>query len=424
MEKLLNSDAERLVIVGTGWAGFTLSQELNDRRYKVTVVSPERTCALTPLLASAACGLFDFRMAEEPVRRQHRSTQHVKANVENVDFKTRQVSCRSSITGTEDITFNLPYDKLILAPGCKPNTFGTPGVEENGLFMRNVKDAVALRTRILDLFEIASLPVKTVQEQKELLHIAIVGGGPTGVELAAELDDLANKHLYAVYPNLTGLMSLTIHDVAPQILSPFENKLSEYAIKSFERRHINIAMNSHIEKAEPGAIFTKEDGRIPCGALIWATGNKQGPLVDALDVAKPEKGMPRLLTDSYLRVLQSGDKSHFDNVYALGDAADIDGVSLPTTAEVAVQKARYLCKALDSEPEARKPFAYQQKNMTAYLGGHDGIVEGGKQDWTGTSAWLAWRRGSLEWTKSWRRRAMIMMYWLMNYLDGREIARK
>jgi NADH:ubiquinone reductase (non-electrogenic) len=374
----------------------------------------------------------------------------IQASVESVDLKSKTISCRATIKNFNNFSqpdhsdqseFNVSYDKLILAPGCVPNTFGTPGVEQHALFLKNVQDAQALRARILDMFEMASLPNVSHERKKEVLHVAIVGGGPTGVELAAEIDDLFNQHLYSVYPSLKGLGSITIHDVAPQILGAFGKKLSEYALESFQRRDdVKIKTGSHITKVESGALHTKEDGVIPCGVLVWATGNKVSPLVEDLKGVKRAEKMPRILTDERLRVLKdehdNRESAAYEGVYALGDAADVDGYSLPMTAEVAVQKAQYLSKILnsnsayfdqdlqeDNTESGVAEFKYNQKSLVAYLGRHDGIVEGDK-DWTGQAAWLAWRGGSLEWTRSWRRRVMIYMNWAMNYLDGREISRR
>lgn len=428
---------QKLVVVGTGWAGFTLSQDLNDKAYDLTVISPSRTTALTPLLASAACGIFEFRIAEEPVRRRHRQTTHLKALVESIDLSAQTLFCRSAITlpGTETSTFTVPYDKLVLAPGCTTNTFNTPGVAEHALFMKTVSDAQALRKRILDLFEIASLPTSSEAYQREILHIVLVGGGPTGIELAAEIDELIQDHLYGIYPSLKGKATLAVHDVAPAILGSFDKKLGEYAIESFQRRSVEIKTESHIEKVEADALWTKEDGRIGYGALVWATGNKQVSLVEGLDVKKSDKPWPRILTDKRLRVLKPDEKGGevFENVFALGDAADIDGVSLPPTAEVAVQKAKYVCRLLNVAVEPNgsgavsQTFTFEQKDLVAYLGQHDGVVEGpgeGLNEWTGAKAWLAWRNGSLYWNRSWRRKAMVCINWLMNFCDGREIARR
>ncbi|TVY12942.1 putative NADH dehydrogenase, partial [Lachnellula arida] len=241
---------------------------------------------------------------------------------------------------------------------------------------------------------------------------------------------LVHGHLAHVYKSLAGMVTVSVYDVAERMLGAFGEKLSEYAMERFRKREVRVRMGRHIEGVEEGVLVIKEDGRVGFGVCVWAAGNKVSGLVQGMDVRKSEGGMERVLTDRWLRVLSSkagkeGDEGGvLEGVYALGDAADVAGHELPTTAEVAVQKAKWLAKHLNAgEQPDSKPFSYQQKSMVAYIGRHDGVVEG-KQDWTGASAWLAWRSGSLEWTRSWRRRAMICIYWFMNKLDGREIARR
>lgn len=417
-----------VAIIGSGWAGFTLSQKLSLAKYDVTVISPVRTIQYTPLLASAACGLFNFRLAEEPVRRKHRTDlKYYKAVAESIDFEKRTIRCKSTATtgdGEDGRTFDVAYDKVCIAPGCDIQTFGTPGAKDHALFLRTTNDARLIQQRILEVLDKASLPGASDDEQRGLLSIRIVGGGAIGMEAAAEIYDLWNEDMRFLYPHLDGKLTITIHDVAPQILSTFDSKLTEYATKSLQGKHIELKTSSHIQSVEADAIVTKEDGRLPYGLLLWATGNKACSLVEKLDVKKPEKGLPRMVTDKYLRILRP-DGSPLEDVFGLGDAADIEGESLPTLAEVALQKAEYLSKVLNQDESSgspSKPFQYQQRALLAYLGQHDGVI-GGKEDWSGPAAWLAWRSGSLGWTRSWRRKFMILISWAFVWLGGRDIAR-
>ena len=427
----------RLVVVGSGWAGFYIAEHIDLNAYQVTLISPRRTSAFTPLLASAAVGLFNFYLAEEPVRSKSRSAlKFIKANVLDVDFNSK--SCRCAPAFDEDPKlamqeFDVEYDYLVLTPGCMPNTFGTPGVEENAIFIKNVSDAMKVRKRLFDLLEMASLPHVSEERARALLHVAIVGGGPTGIELTAELDDLCKNELKDLYPEVVKYVSISIYDVAPHILSAYDAKLHEYATKQLQKRDIDVAPNTRIEGVDEEAIYIKDKGRIPTGMLIWATGNKQVPLIEKLDVKLPEKGLKRILTDNHCRAFTSkvSDELNHD-VFAIGDAADIEGASLPTTAEVAVQKARYLVDNLNlingtrANEMFKVPFEYQQKRLVSYIGQHDGVIAGrGPNDpgWTGKTAWLSWRSGSILWNRNWRSRVAIMITWVLNFLFGKEIAK-
>lgn len=260
------------------------------------------------MLASAACGFFNFYLAEDSVRSKSRQrVRFIKANVTDVNFEQKSCRCAPAFDEEELPEFDVDYDLLVLALGCEPNTFGTPGVEEHVVFMKNVSDAMKVRKILLDLLEMASLPNMLPEKIKELLHIVIVGGGPTGIEMTAELDDLSQHELRGLYPEVADKLSISIHDVAPNIISTYDKKLHEYANSRLVRRHINVETNSHIERVEKDCFYTKEKGRIGCGMLVWATGNKNVPLIERIDVRLPPKGLKRILTDSWLRVFKGAD---------------------------------------------------------------------------------------------------------------------
>lgn len=429
------SPLPRLVVIGSGWAGFYIAEYIDTSRYSVTVVSPRRTTAYTPLLASAACGLFNFYLAEDSVRSKSRSKiRFIKAYVTGINFATKSCACTPAFDDDPDETltgFELEYDILVITPGCVPNTFGTPGVAEHALFMKNVSDAMKVRKVLFDQLEKASLPNMAPERVNELLHIAIVGGGPTGIEMAAELDDLAKHELRDLYPEVGHRLNISIYDVAPYILGAYDKNLHEYANKQLRKREIRIETSTHIERVERGEMWTQEKGRVGFGMLVWATGNRNVPFIEGLQVRLPEKGLKRILTDGYLRVYKSKDSDDvYEDVYALGDAANIDGSNLPMTAEVAVQEAKYLVEQFNAAGTLREsrhqgPFNYRQKALVSYIGGHDGVIAArdNREGWTGKSAWLAWRSGSLIWTRNWRSRIMILFTWVLNWVLGKEIAK-
>ena len=352
--------------------------------------------------------------------------KYYKARAESVDFERRVITCRPDVghmVSENNDPFTVPYDKLVMAPGCDVQTFNTPGAKEHALFLRVTNDARILQQRILQMLDAASLPGLSEEQQLALLHIRIVGGGAVGIEATAQLCDLWHEALRHVYPHLDGLVNITIHDVADTVLSGFDKNLSEYAMESLKAKQVEVKTSNHIDRVERDAIYTKEDGRLPYGLLLWATGNSAPAILEGLDCKQSEDGVPRILTDRHLRILRL-DGTPRDNAYALGDAADIDGQSLPMLAEVALQKGEYLCERLNLEAEGQelRPFEYTQRALLAYLGRGDGVV-GGRSEWKGNSAWLAWRSGSLGWTRSWRRKIAIMAQWGLVWWNGRDIAR-
>lgn len=217
-----------------------------------------------------------------------------------------------------------------------------------------------------------------------------------------------------------------VHTVLHKILSPYDANLQEYATKSLNRNGIWVKFDSHILNVTADTLETQEEGKIGYGMLLWATGNKSVPLVDSLDVHKSTHSLRRILTDSRLRVIKSDGDTVNAGAYALGDAADIGGESLPPTAEVASQKAKYLIEQFNSPPdpsiEPWVPFRYKQRALVTYTGRMDGVVAG-ETEYSGYRAWLSWRSGDLFWTRSWRRRVAVCMTWVLNWFGERDIAR-
>ena len=146
--------------------------------------------------------------------------------------------------------FDVAYDKLVVTIGCYSQTFGTKGVKENAYFM--IGDARRIRKRVFEVFEIANLPTTSNKLREHLLRFAIVGGGPTEMEFAAELSDLVHENLTKLYPKLVPMIEIIVYDVAPQVLSMFDDKLSKYAIETFRREGIEVKTSHHGQELQPG----------------------------------------------------------------------------------------------------------------------------------------------------------------------------
>ncbi|KAF7329946.1 FAD/NAD(P)-binding domain-containing protein [Mycena kentingensis (nom. inval.)] len=387
---------ERLVIVGSGWAGYPLLQGIDKKRWHITVVSPTGYFNFTPLLAGCAVGTLEFRCAVE------------------------STPATPPPAGTEPNTFPVRWDKLVIAAGAYSQTFGIPGVKEHAHFLKDVKDARAIRMRILECFEQAMQPTLTDIARRNLLNFCIVGGGPTGVEFAAELHDLLHAEVAAHYPTLAKLAKITIYDVAPSILGSFDRTLVEYAETTFSRDGISILTSHHVERVEAGKMFVKERGEVPFGLLVWSTGLAPNPLISSITEVKKDSRTQSLQTDENLNVLRAADGTPDPNVWAIGDCAQIAGNVLPATAQVANQKGIYLVKTLNKlgrRPDSfvPKPFKFENQGSLAYLGDWKAIYDrtGSTSKTTeekllntesvnGRVAWLLWRSAYFTMTLSWR----------------------
>lgn len=315
---------ERIVILGSGWAGFSLARGLDPRKFQAVVVSPRSHFAFTPLLASTAVGTLEFRTALEPVRSKRTRVDFIQGWADDVDFRRKTVTIEEAVDDplqalaplydrhagesaeqraraneaevAKGRQFDLTYDKLIVTVGCYSQTFGTPGVREHAFFLKDVGDARKIRNRLLACFEGAALPTTTEEMRRQLLNFAVVGGGPTGIEFSAELHDLIHEDLAKIYPELIPYHKITVYDVADKVLPMFDEKLAKYASQRFARSGIDIKTSHHVESLRLGApaertiskdvndyrLFTlklKEEGDIGVGMCVWSTGLMQNPFV-------------------------------------------------------------------------------------------------------------------------------------------------
>ncbi|KAJ7905148.1 NDE1, mitochondrial external NADH dehydrogenase [Mycena leptocephala] len=382
---------QRLLILGSGWGGYGVLRGVDKKRWDVTIVSPNNYFNFTPLLASCAVGTLEFRCAVEPVRRYTPQVVAYQAWCDKIDFQQKTVQCmpatpppiqtESAGTGTP---FTLRWDKIVLAAGAYSKVaFGVPGVKEHAHFLKDVKDARAIRIRILECFEQAMQPTLSDMDRRNLLNFCIVGGGPTGVEFASELHDLLHAEIAQHYP------------------------------------------------IEAGKMFVKERGEVPFGILVWSTGLAPNPLISSISEFKKDMKTKSVLTNEHLNLIRT-DGTVDPDVWGIGDCAQIEDAILPATAQVANQKAQYIVKKLNKlvkDQDSPKPFKFENQGSLAYIGdwkaiydnsgkdGHDKIIS--KE--SGRVAWLLWRSAYFTMTLSWR--ILVPMYWFVSWIFGRDITR-
>lgn len=450
---------QHLVILGSGWGGYELLRKVDKKRWNVTIVSPNNYFNFTPLLASCAVGTLEFRSAVEPVRRYTPQVHAYQAWCDSIDFKHKTLTCMpatpplpypsrggetpkpdpgTSATlqvapgnrGTQQ--YELKYDKLVIAVGAYNRTFFIPGVKEHAHFLKDIRDARAIRARILECFEQANQPTITDDDRRKLLHFCIVGGGPTGVEFAAELHDLLHAEIKQSYPSLARMAKISLYDVAPRILGSFDVGLQDWATKKFTREGINILTQHHVDRVESGKMYVKEQGEVHFGLLVWSTGLAPNPLVQNLTEAEKDPKTASILTDEHLNVLMKDTGAPNPDVWAIGDAAIIKGNPLPATAQVANQKAQYLRKKLNRlvrDRAAPEPFAFHNAGSLAYLGDWQAVYDrshaesGPKTMETGRVAWLLWRSAYFTMTLSLKNKILVPTYWFMNWIFGRDLSR-
>ena len=404
----------RLVVLGCGFGGYSLLTRLDLARWDATLVSPRNYFLFYPLLASATVGTVELRSILEPVPRRLRPLAMVQAEAEWVDFAAREVACRAAVGGE---TFTLAYDVLVVAVGARVADYGVPGVAEHALKLRSVGDARAIRKGLLDRFAEAGVPGIPQEELRRRLTFVVCGGGPTGVEVAAEISDLVHREIARDEPRLAAAARVVLVEATDRLLTGFDEALAGYAREHFLSEGIEVRTSAKVVEVAPREVILAGGEAIRCGLVIWAGGNAPLPLVERLGVPTDSHG--RLLTDRALRL------SGHPEVFALGDCAVPADLPLPATAQVAQQQGKHLAKQLERlrggrEPE---PFDFRSAGMLAYVGGGRALADLPHVRWTGRAAWLLWRSVYLTKLVSTANKVKVLFDWAKNRWFGRDVSR-
>ncbi|KAL3519637.1 hypothetical protein ACH5RR_017786 [Cinchona calisaya] len=335
---------KRVVVLGTGWAGTSFLKNLKDPSYDVQVISPRNYFAFTPLLPSVTSGTVEPRSIVEPIRNIIRKKQvdirYSEAECIKIDAENKKVYCQSNaktnLNGKEE--FVVDFDYLVIGVGARSNTFNIPGVLENTLFLKEVEDAQKIRKTIIDCFERAALPSLSDEERKKILHFVVVGGGPTGVEFAAQLHDFLTEDLAKLYPNIKDLVRITLLEATDHILNMFDKRITVFAEEKFKREGIDLRTGSMVVNISDKEISTKEIktgqmSSLPYGMIVWSTGIGTRPVI--MDFMKQigQNNRRVLATDEWLRV------EGCDNIYAVGDCATINQRKVMEDVAAIFQKA-------------------------------------------------------------------------------------
>ncbi len=408
------NEKPRLVVLGTGFAAFSLLKSLSKDLFDTTVVSPRNHFLFTPLLPSTTVGTLEFRSIIEPIRRAIPRVRYYEARCVDIDAGKKQVVCKSEL---DDTTFELPFDILVIATGAVNNTYGIPGVEQHALFLKELADARTIRQRISDCFERASQPSATDELRARLLQFVVVGGGPTGVEFAAELHDFVHEDLEEPYRALMPFVRITVLEAGGSILSGFDAALREYTARLFKRKQIEVLTNSPVITVGAETVHLKNGTLIPFGLIVWSTGIGPTPLILSLPFAQSKSH--RLLTDEWFHL-----PGH-DDMYALGDCAAFETYELPATSQVAQQEGKYLANLLKRSQEAKatRPFRYHHFGMLAYVGGNRALADLAVFKGRGLTTWILWRSAYLTKLVSLKNKILVVFDWTKTLVFGRDLSR-
>jgi NADH dehydrogenase len=395
-----SSTRPRVVILGAGFGGLGAAKALAAKA-DVTVVDRHNFQTFLPLLYQVSTAGLAADHVVHPVRGALRDSgvKFRMGSPISVDHKNKTVKLDSSEV--------LEFDHLIVALGSSTADFGVPGVSEHGLGMKSVHEALMIRAEVMRRFEDLCR-----FEDNTRLSIAVVGGGPTGVEMAGALAELKRGPLKNDLAHAAEHMDIYLIEAGPRILPMFSEKLSARAESDLHKLGVFVKTNTSVREIKSRQIIVKTGEPIPAEVTIWAAGVKGEPTAGLLNL--PIVGS-RIDTDENLEV------NHYPNIWAIGDingSKGKDGRFYPMVAPVALQQGKWVAKQIlrKHEGKALQPFKYRDKGSMATIGRHKAVVEVRNFRMTGPLAWFAWLFLHLFYLLGGRNKIGTIADWTWNYL--------
>ncbi len=390
----------KVVILGAGFGGLAAARALN-KIAEVTLVDRHNFQTFLPLLYQVSTAGLAADHIAHPIRGALRKTK-IKFRMGSpitIDHKNKSVKLDSSET--------LDFDYLIVAMGSATNDFGVKGVTEHALGMKSVTEALEIRSSILRRFEDLCR-----FEDETKLSITVVGGGPTGVEMAGAIAELKKGPLNSDQAHAAANIKVNIVEAGPRLLPSFSAKLSERTRKDLEKLGVNVLTNTPVKEIKPREIMLGDKKKLPSEVTIWAAGVTGEPIMKKLGLPNTNG---RITVDPTLQV------SNYPNIFAIGDIAGAkgsDGRYLPMVAPVAMQQGRFVAKQITNaiKNQPLNNFNYRDKGSMATIGRHKAVVEVGPIRLSGVIAWYAWLWLHLFYLIGGRNKIGTMADWTWNYL--------
>jgi len=383
----VGGDKKRVLILGAGAAGIGAALELKKASagapgLEVTLVDQRDYHHPLPFIWHVVSGSIEPSHISFPLHALLRR-RGAEGPVKFRQSRVQGIDVESKVVSTDD--GELEWDYLVVALGSTTNFFGMADVEENSLILKSLRDAVSIHNHILDNYE-AALREGDAQRQRELLTFVVVGGGPTGIELAAAIQDFVRKALIRDYPSLMSQTRVLLVEAQDALLSGMKAKMSELAISRLRSRGIEVLLRTRITKVLSGGIQTVDGQTIATSTVIWVAGVKPVAVVESLPFEKAKGG--RIVVNQYLEVPES------PGVYVLGDCAyslqDNGSVPYPPTQQVADRQgpvcARNIVRAMQGQDQI--PFRYKFKGQVIYMGRNLVLAQLGNRVFDGFAAAL------------------------------------
>ena len=390
----------RVVILGAGFGGLTAARAMADTAH-VTVVDRHNFQTFLPLLYQVSTAGLAADHVAHPIRGALRKSgvQFRMGSPISVDHKNKTIKLDSSEV--------LVFDQLIVALGSVTADFSIPGVAEYALGMKSVSEALAIRAEVMRRFEDLCR-----FEDDTSFSISVVGGGPTGVEMAGAFAELVRGPLKNDQAHAAAHIRINLIEAGPRILPMFSEKLSARAKKDLEKLGVNVLLNTAVAELKPRSIIVKDGNEIASEVTIWAAGVKGEPAGGLLNLP---------LVSTRIDVDQNLQVKNYPGIFAIGDISGFvgkDGRFLPMVAPVAMQQGRFIAKQIKrlADGKALEAFKYIDKGSMATIGRHKAVVEVKNFRMSGIPAWYAWLWLHLFYLVGGRNKIGTMADWTWNYL--------
>jgi NADH dehydrogenase len=397
---MASSTRPRVVILGAGFGGLTAAKALS-KEADVTVVDRHNFQTFLPLLYQVATAGLAADHVAHPVRGALRKSgvKFRMGSPISVDHKNKSVKLDSSEV--------LEFDHLVVALGSATADFGVAGVNEHALGMKSVHEAIGIRAEVMRRFE----DLCRFEDQTRL-SLSVVGGGPTGVEMAGALAELKRGPLKNDEANAAEHIDIYLIEAGPRILPMFSEKLSARAKKDLEKLGVKVLLNTAVQEVKPRQILIKDGSVIPSEVTIWAAGVKGEPTGGLLNLP---------LEGTRISVAQNLQVNHYPHIWAIGDissAKGADGRFLPMVAPVAMQQGRWVAKQIMRAARGQdlQDFKYLDKGSMATIGRHKAVVQFKGIQIAGIPAWYAWLWLHLFYLLGGRNKIGTIADWTWNYL--------
>jgi len=405
---------KKVIIVGAGFAGLQTAKGLTASSFEVTIIDKNNYHLFQPLLYQVATAGLSPADIAVPIRNIFRSQQNPKVVLDElikINPDLNQITTKNN---------TYIYDFLVIATGSEPSYFGHDQWKNFSPGLKNIKDATSMRTKILKAFEKAER-IKNNNDLDKLMKFVLIGGGPTGVEMAGAIAELSKKILTKEFTTIdTKTAKIILLEAGPNILPTASHSLSIYAQKTLEKLGVEVKCNTSVKNISEGLVETNAE-TIDAETIIWCAGVKASPVKSWINVKTDEKD--RVLVNEDLSI------SAYSNIFVIGDASHVKNKNskpLPGLAPVAKQEGNFVAEVIKKNIHNGKPpkkFYYKNRGYLATIGRADAIVDFGWFTLKGRIGWVFWSIIHIYFLIGFRNRLMVFINWLWSYLTFSKGAR-